>query len=317
MIISQFRTDPVLINIGKRYRAWHTLNGADGFPSRQIPMGKAGSGREFFQFHRTIMDEFFAWNAVHHAVETKDITAWTAVPSELKVPETGWPTPWSGLDLAVAEIRVHTNVPPFANDDELGIFAENTVLNWIHGAVAAAPAFNLDPAEQRIITGLRSLESTLFYKIYGLADFWWNQLRHPKSNFKEISDFVGSGRGFKEIVDFKAINDFSGSGRGFKEIVDFKEINDFCGSRRGFKEIVDFKEINDFCGSGRGFKKEFKEIVDAHGGQVATPSILTNLLERVRALEARLRIKKSPFIKPYQRPNVGASVVRSKRKKNP
>src|SRR6266516_221312 len=287
MIISQFRTDPVLINIGKRYRAWHTLNGADGFPSRQIPMGKAGSGREFFQFHRTIMDEFFAWNAVHHAVETKDITAWTAVPSELKVPETGWPTPWSGLDLAVAEIRVHTNVPPFANDDELGIFAENTVLNWIHGAVAAAPAFNLDPAEQRIITGLRSLESTLFYKIYGLADFWWNQLRHPKSNFKEINDFGGSGRGFKEIVDFKAINDFSGSGRGFKEIVD------------------------------NPGGKEFKEIVDAYGGQAATPSLLTNLLERVKALEARLRIKKSPFIRPFQRPNVGASVVRSKRKKNP
>ena len=46
----------------------------------------------------------------------------TAIPSALKVPETSWPTPWASLDLAVAEIRVHTNVPPFANDDELGIF---------------------------------------------------------------------------------------------------------------------------------------------------------------------------------------------------
>jgi len=112
-------------------------------------------------------------------------------------------------------------------------------------------------------------------------------LLHPKSHFKEINDFGRSGRGFKEIVDFKEINDFGGSGRGFKEVVD------------------------------NPGGKEFKEIVDAYGGQAATPSLLTNLLERVKALEARLRIKKSPFIKPFQRPNVGASVVRSKRKKNP
>ena len=282
MIISQFRTDAVLKNILKRYEEWHTPRSAG---SRKIPMGQPGSGREFLQFHRSLLDEFFAWNAVHHAVEAKDLAAWTAVPAELKVPETGWPTPWSGLDLAVAEIRIRTNLPPFANDDELGIFVEITILNWIHGAVAAAPAFNLDPVEQEIISGLQSPQSTWFYKIHGLADLWWNQLLFPKSHFKEIVDYGGSGSGPKS--EFKEIVDYGGSGRGFKEVVD------------------------------NPGGKEFKEIVDAYGGQPATPPILTNLLQRIKALEARLRIKKSPFIKPFQRPNVGASVVRSRRKKNP
>jgi hypothetical protein len=330
MIISQFSSDPLLINIGKRYRAWHTINGSDGFPSRQIPMGRPGSGREFLQFHRSLLDEFFAWNTVHHAVEAKDLAPWTAIPSELKVPETGWPIPWAGADLAVAEVRVSRNAPPFSSDDELGILLENTIISWIHGAVAAAPAFNLKPAEQQIITNLTAPESTWFYKIHGLAHVWWLRLLYPVSAFKENNDFCASGRGFKEINDWKEINDLHGSGRGFKEINDWKEINDLHGSGRGFKEINDWKEINDLRGSASGFKEanDFKEIVDNPGGkqfkelldvcskQTALPSFLNNLLARVKELEARLKVKKSPFIKPFQRPPVGRAIIRSKRKKN-
>jgi len=313
MIISQFSSDPLLINIGKRYRAWHTLNGSDGFPSRQIPMGRPGSGREFLQFHRSLLDEFFAWNAVHHAVEAKDLAPWTAIPSELKVPETGWPIPWSGVDLTVAEIRVSRNAPPFSSDDELGILLETTIINWIHGAVAAAPAFSLEPNEQGVITTLRALESTWFYKIYGLAHLWWLRFLYPESSFKEKNDVRASG---KEANDWKENNDFRAFG---KEANDWKEINDF---RTFGKEANDWKEINDFRASGSGFKeivdspggKQVKETLDAYSKQTAIPAFLNNLLARVKELEARLRVKKSPFIKPFQRPTVGTAIIRSKRK---
>jgi hypothetical protein len=313
MIIPEFKTEAVLRDIAKRYEDWHTPGGTG---SRKNPIGQPGSGREFLQFHRSLLDDFFAWNAVHPVVEGRDIIAWTAVPSELKVPETGWPHPWEGLDLAVAENRVSTNLPPFANEDELGILIETTIINWIHSAVAAAPAFNLAPAEKAIITSpLRALESTWFYKIYGLAQRWWNRFLYPESDFKENNDFRMTG---KEANDFKENNDFRMAG---KEANDFKENNDF---RAGGKEANDFKENNDFRLSGSGFKeivdnpggREFKEIFDTWSKRTAVPSFLNNLLARIRVLEARLEVKKSPFIKPFQHPPVGKGTIRSKKKRD-
>jgi hypothetical protein len=93
-IIAQFDTDPTLIVIKDKHHAWHTFpGGAHGFPSRQFQMGTPGSGREFFQFHHDVVNEFFAWNNVHHAASAGDLAAWFTVPVELKVPETGWPNP--------------------------------------------------------------------------------------------------------------------------------------------------------------------------------------------------------------------------------
>src|SRR5256885_8317548 len=114
MIIREFKTESVLTKLAKRYKDWHTPGHAG---SRKKPIGQPGSGREFLQFHRSLLDGFFAWNAVQPVAQRRDITARTAVPSELKVPETGWPHPWQGLDLAVAESRVSKNLPPFANED--------------------------------------------------------------------------------------------------------------------------------------------------------------------------------------------------------
>lgn len=116
MIVTQFDTDPVLISIRDKHHAWHTPGGAHGFPGRAVPMGSPGSGHEFFQFHKDLMDEFFAWNNVHHAASSSDIAAWTAIPVELKVAETGWPNPGFGPNLANAEARINSNTPPFASD---------------------------------------------------------------------------------------------------------------------------------------------------------------------------------------------------------
>jgi hypothetical protein len=40
--------------------------------SRKNPVGHPGSGREFLQFHRSLLDEFFAWNVVHRAVDPEN-----------------------------------------------------------------------------------------------------------------------------------------------------------------------------------------------------------------------------------------------------
>jgi hypothetical protein len=155
----------------------------------------------------------------------------------------------------------------------------------------------LEPNEQRIITTLRAPESIWFYKIYGLAHLWWLRFLYPESSFKEKNDVRASG---KEANDWKENNDFRAFG---KEANDWKENNDFRASGSGFKEIVD-----------NPGGQQVKETLDAYSKQTAIPAFLNNLLARVKELEARLRVKKSPFIKPFQRPTVGRATIRSKRK---
>jgi len=106
----------------------------------------------------------------------------------------------------------------------------------------------------------------------------------------------GKDKDYKDYSDFKGkdANDFKG-----------KESNDFGMSGSGFKEIVD-----------NPGGEHFKEILDAYKGQTALPSFLNNLLARVKELEERAKIKKSPFITPFLRPPVGRATIRSKRKKN-
>jgi hypothetical protein len=291
-IIAQYDTDPVLVNIKNRHHAWHTFpGGAHGFPSRAHNIGTVGSGREFFQFHRDLMNEFFAWNNVHQAATPAQLAAWHSVPPEMKIPVTGWPVPWPGLDLAAAEQRINTNSPAFINDDAFGIHVETTIHNWIHGAVAATPAFNLPPAEQDIIKELHSVQSTWFYKIHGLVDHWWTRFLHPKNVFKEIID-TNPKLVFKETVDAHPPH---------KHIIDvpLKPVIDV--PPKGFKEQVE--------GPGKNFgdvPDPFKPGID--------PAVVQELVERVKQLEARVPVKISPFIRPFQRPVVGENIVKKENK---
>src|SRR5262245_12471050 len=211
-IITQFATDPILTVIRDKHHAWHTAGGAHGYPSRQFPMGTANSGHEFLQFHSDLMNQFFAWNSVNNGASPSDLAAWSAVPAELKMPETGWPNPGFNGNLADAEARTHSNTPPFANDDALGIHIETTIHNWIHGAVAASSIFNLSATEKDIIAHVHSVQSTYFYKIHGLVQYWWNRWLHPKSHLKEIID---SKVVIKEVRDTKS---------HIKDIIDVKSI---------------------------------------------------------------------------------------------
>ncbi|MDQ0562213.1 hypothetical protein QO004_004018 [Rhizobium mesoamericanum] len=277
-IIAQFDTDPTLINISNRHHAWHTTGGAHGFPSRQYPMGSVGSGHEFFQFHRDLMNEFFTWNNIHHAVGSTEIAAWHSIPAELKVPETGWPSPWPGLDLAAAETRINSNSPPFVNDDALGIFAEGTIHNWIHGAVAAAPAFHLSPEEQDIISHFHSVKSTWFYKIHGLVDLWWSRFLHPKNVVKDTIDTPPKAI----IIDVTK-----------PHIIDVPSKHIFDIPPKLISEAPD----------------PFKPTID--------PAVIESLTHRIAQLEGRAKVKKSPFIKPFMRPEVGHEIMNVDPKKTP
>jgi len=275
-LIAQFDTDPVLSLMRDKHHAWHTPGGMHGQPPRQFPMGTPGSGLEFLQFHKDLMQQFFAWNAINHAASSADLAAWTAVPAELKLPETGWPTPGFGPNLATAEARILTNTPPFGSSDELGIHVETTIHNWIHGAVAASSVLNLPAAEKAVIASLHSVASTYFYKIHGLVQYWWDQWLHPKTHFKEI------------IEHKRVIKDFEHK-PFFKEAMDAGPHKHFIKEKDKDKDLVEIPEF-------------VNPLVD--------PEILTAFTKRIAELSLQAKVAKSPFIKPLMRPEMGKVIAR-------
>ena len=61
MLITQFDTDSFLESLNDKHHAWH--GGAHhGFPSRKFLQGSIGSGTEFLEFHRNLMQDFKYWN---------------------------------------------------------------------------------------------------------------------------------------------------------------------------------------------------------------------------------------------------------------
>jgi|KBSMisStandDraft_5_1062788.scaffolds.fasta_scaffold408572_1 hypothetical protein len=287
-IIAQFDTDPTLITIKNKHHAWHTFpGGAHGFPSRTFQMGTPGSGHEFLQFHFDLINQFFAWNNVNNAASAADLAAWTAIPAELKLAETGWPNPGFNGNLADAEARINSNVPPFATDDVLGIHIETTIHNWIHGAVAASSILNLPADEKSIIADVHSVQSTYFYKIHGLVQYWWDRWLHPKSHLKEILDhpvkFV-----IKDVIDTK---------------VHTKEIIDSGGVKRIKDKDKDLVE-----------NKLAVDVVDPFR-QRGDPEAIAKVIEGLAKLQERTGVKRSPFIQPFMRPMVGEQIMKKSKKK--
>ncbi|MFN2457858.1 MAG: hypothetical protein ABR502_06645 [Chitinophagaceae bacterium] len=305
MIIAQFNTDPVLIELASKHHAWHTPGGSHGFPGRINPAGSAGAGIEFFQFHHDLMNQFLTWNTSHGTpIPASLLVAWTSVPSFLKVAAFGWNTTRSN-----AENRIKTNSPAFANDDELGIFVESTIHNWIHGATATWLNSDADPSnDDSFIGGFHSPQSSYFYQIHGLMDLYWNRFLHPKPI---ISDVGVHKRLVKELVK-----------EHIKDIKEFKE---------NVKEIKE-KEGKEF---GKEFKEKDKDIVEGGGGkhflegggknfaEGIDPRDPRKMLEdhTVRLMNDRIskmewqKDNKKLFIRPAQRPNVGKG-IRKKRGDN-
>src|SRR5262245_40825966 len=180
-------------NLLDLHHTWHQPGAhPGGGPGRVIPAGAPGSGLEFLAFHRNFVAQFHAWYDAQPSADQAAVAAWTAIPAALKNPAV---TFWNS-NLAGQEARIVSNAPPFATADELGIFIENGIHNWIHGASAAA--FN--EAEVGTFDAPRS---TYFYQIHGLVDLWWQRwVRAQKSRLKDIVD---TKRNLKETLKEKEL----------------------------------------------------------------------------------------------------------------
>ena len=280
MLINQFNTDATLLSIVARHHAWHTAGGAHGLPSRTFPQGTPGSGTEFLTFHRNLMGEFFTWNNVNHAATATQIAAWTSIPATLKT-DVFW-----DATLAAAEARINTNSPSFADQDALGIHIETTIHNWIHGAVGRS-ALPMDAGEPTVITQLHSVESTYFYQIHGMVQYWWDQWLNATGILtkfaKDAMDMVQKFR-VKDAKDYTK--------EGIKDNIK-EQLKEF--THEGGKHFV--KDIKE--------KDKDKDMVENPfdlGIREIDPAI--NMLnERLSRLENV--VKGAAFIKEKERPNVG------------
>lgn len=174
-------------NLRDIHHNWHQPGAHPGAgQGRTVPQGFPGSGIEFLTFHRNFIAMFHAWYDNQPNADQVAVAPWLAIPNELKAltaPPNTMQVAWSA-NRAAQEARIVNNNPAFADADDLGIFIETTIHNWIHGATAVA--FN-EPS----VADLHSPQSTYFYKIHGLVDYWWRQWErrmNPKSFIKDVID---------------------------------------------------------------------------------------------------------------------------------
>jgi hypothetical protein len=174
-----------------QHHKWHEPNQHPLLaPLRKHLMGSAGGGTEFLVFHRNFSAQALAWyNTTTFTTDPFDkaskkaslVAPWTAIPADMKaLPEYA---SWKADD-----IRLESGFPNFANDDDLGFFIESRIHNlFLHGA--ASTVFN-EPE----VKSLHSPESTLFYKIHGLVDYWWSKWQRRNLFFPD-RPVHGLGRG--------------------------------------------------------------------------------------------------------------------------
>jgi hypothetical protein len=146
------------------HHAWHQPAAHPGLPTRVHLPPSPGSGLEFLQFHHDLIVRFHKWFDLQPFANQFDVAPWTSIPADLKQRQFGW-----NMNFANQETRIVLNNPAFATEDELGLFIEQGLHNqFLH--TATSQRFN-----EPIVGTLHSPQSTLFYKIHGLVDYWWNQ----------------------------------------------------------------------------------------------------------------------------------------------
>lgn len=269
-------------NLNDMHHHWHEPSQHPGAPGGRVhPFGTTGAGREFLQFHHDYMLQFRAWydaqpfgTAPFNVAPFKTavsamaaVAGWTSVPAALK---NGAVTGWGSVQ-AAQEARLSTLMPAFASEDDLGSYIEGGIHGWIHGA--AASAFG-----EPIVGTFHSPQSTYFYGIHGLVDYWWTKWKNTQK------------RPIKDILDNKSFSkDFS---KESKELI--KEHKEFAfeGPVKNFKE-----------------KDKDKDLVEGGGfpGGGGDPFTVLNagpdLQQRVADLETR--IGQQVFITAAERPAVG------------
>jgi hypothetical protein len=253
-------------NLMDTHMNWHMNPGNPAAGGRAIdpwPPGATeatpGSGQEFLSFHRGYIAQFHAWYDTQAFADPAAVTPWHSIPSELKMSSTGWPG--AGSRYATAENRLTSDLGSFATADDLGRFIEWQIHGWLHGAASAVYG------EPQLGTFM-SPESTYFWQLHGLVDYWWSQWEArplPKFHIKELIDTkVTIKREFEKVpIQEKALR---------KEVKERKE----------FKEVKEFKEKD-------------KDIFEGGIGQIGDP-----FQTQVAAGQA--------FIRPFERPDLGDMV---------
>src|SRR4051812_39130156 len=110
-----------------QHARWHHVGVAGG---RRIQPGRPGSGLEFLAFHRQFVSKVYDAAGIFPgdiADSFEKVRPWFVTPPELQR-LADYPRD--------AERRLLNNDPAFGSEDELGIFLEAQIHNWIHGAVA-------------------------------------------------------------------------------------------------------------------------------------------------------------------------------------
>jgi len=147
---------------------WH-MNTPGTPGARRVPMGSAGSGLEFLQFHRDFVPRALAWYYAQPNPNYDAVAPWYSIPSELKTAANRWNSAFAAL-----ETRIMNN--DFASDDAFGIALEPSIHAFLHNASASQYG---DPNIGSIMT---SPLSSYFYKIHGLIDYWWARYQFAKGN---------------------------------------------------------------------------------------------------------------------------------------
>ena len=253
------------------HHEWHQPGSHPGAgPDRVHPIGTPGGGLEFLTFHHSFMQQAFAWFATQTFNPPLDMTPWTAIPAELKDPTLSW-----NMMLSDQEARIDTDNPPFTSADDLGTFIEIGIHGWIHGATSAH--FN-----EPVVGTFHSPQSTYFYKIHGLVDYWWTQWQHRLHHL--------GPKVIKEIVDGGIIRE----PKIIKDLVDTKDLS---------HEVIKFKDSKDILEGG---------IPPGLGGDPAWR--VAALTQRVEHLELQVAINEAAlgraFIRAEERPEVGHDVLK-------
>jgi hypothetical protein len=139
--------------LNDEHSSWHM--------NRPIPMGEHGSGFDFLTFHHHFLEDFHKWYDKQPFADQAAVTPWVEIPSQLKVQAFGW-----NADLAASQDRIVHHPETFTNADELGIFIENGMHNWLHTRSA-------DLYKEPVLSTAHDANlSTHFYQIHGLIDSW-------------------------------------------------------------------------------------------------------------------------------------------------
>jgi hypothetical protein len=259
---------------------WHMHPGHPELGGRAFLMGSPGSGLEFLTFHRAFLVHFHTWYDAQSGAYQAAVAPWTAIPPELKTPAAGWNSTWAGQ-----ETQITTNTPPFATADALGIFIETGIHNnFLHNA--AGTVYN----EPLLFNPMTSPESTHFYQLHGLITNWWNHWASLQKGLgKEVIDNKHHQKDFikdKDVIDKSHQKEFIND----KFIIDTKHLQ-----KEAIKDFKEIKEKDIFEGPGPFIP----------GGDPMAP--IQNLTQRVARLEQSAG---QAFIRPEERPNVGARAAR-------